>query len=148
MPGILSLALTLMGLAFGSLSIVAEAADGRQAVDVIREHDPDLVFLDVQMPGLTGLEVVSEVGADRMPPVVFVTAYDEYAVKAFETSAIDYLVKPFEPEDGKHCRQLVPLGPVLQGHIPFCKGEELRGGVGGFENPQAHAHSLRGPPAL
>jgi two-component system LytT family response regulator len=80
------------------VAVVAEAADGRQAVDAIREHKPDLVFLDVQMPGLTGLEVVSEVGADQMPPVVFVTAYDEYAVKAFETSAIDYLVKPFSDD--------------------------------------------------
>ena len=78
--------------------VLAECADGRQAVDAIRKHDPDLVFLDVQMPGLTGLEVVSEVGASNMPPVVFVTAYDEYAVKAFETSAIDYLVKPFSDE--------------------------------------------------
>ncbi len=80
------------------MEVVAEAADGVQAVEAIRAHDPDLVFLDVQMPGLTGLEVVSEVGADRMPPVVFVTAYDEYAVKAFETSAIDYLVKPFSDD--------------------------------------------------
>lgn len=78
--------------------VLAECADGRQAVDAIRTHDPDLVFLDVQMPGLTGLEVVSEVGTSKMPPVVFVTAYDEYAVKAFETSAIDYLVKPFSDE--------------------------------------------------
>jgi len=80
------------------VEVVAEASDGRQAVEAIREHQPDLVFLDVQMPGLTGLEVVSEVGTDRMPPVVFVTAYDEYAVKAFETSAIDYLVKPFSDD--------------------------------------------------
>lgn len=78
--------------------IVAEASDGHGAVEAIRLHEPDLVFLDVQMPGLTGLEVVSEIGADRMPAVVFVTAYDEYAVKAFETSAIDYLVKPFSDE--------------------------------------------------
>ena len=80
------------------IRIVGEAADGPGAVEAIRTHAPDLVFLDVQMPGLTGLEVVSEVGADRMPPVVFVTAYDEYAVKAFETSAIDYLVKPFSDD--------------------------------------------------
>jgi len=77
---------------------VAEASDGPGAVEAIRLHKPDLVFLDVQMPGLTGLEVVSEIGADRMPAVVFVTAYDEYAVKAFETNAIDYLVKPFSDE--------------------------------------------------
>lgn len=80
------------------MQVVEECADGPQAVEAIRRHRPDLVFLDVQMPGLTGLEVVAEIGADRMPPVVFVTAYDEYAVKAFETSAIDYLVKPFSDE--------------------------------------------------
>lgn len=80
------------------MQVVEECADGPQAVEAIRRHDPDLVFLDVQMPGLTGLEVVAEIGADRMPPVVFVTAYNEYAVKAFETSAIDYLVKPFSDE--------------------------------------------------
>jgi len=80
------------------IHVVGEAADGPGAVEAIRTHEPDLVFLDVQMPGLTGLEVVSEVGTDRMPPVVFVTAYDEYAVKAFETSAIDYLVKPFSDD--------------------------------------------------
>ncbi|MDA0378168.1 MAG: response regulator [Bacteroidetes bacterium] len=80
------------------IRVVEECADGLQAVAAIRTHQPDLVFLDVQMPGLTGLEVVAEIGADRMPPVVFVTAYDEYAVKAFETSAIDYLVKPFSDE--------------------------------------------------
>lgn len=80
------------------MQVVGEASDGPGAVEAIRTHQPDLVFLDVQMPGLTGLEVVSEVGTDRMPPVVFVTAYDEYAVKAFETSAIDYLVKPFSDD--------------------------------------------------
>ena len=80
------------------MHVVGECADGLQAVDSIRKLRPDLIFLDVQMPGLTGLEVVTEVGPESMPPVVFVTAYNEYAVKAFETSAIDYLVKPFSDE--------------------------------------------------
>jgi len=80
------------------MRVVAEASDGPGAVEAIRNHAPDLVFLDVQMPGLTGLEVISEVGVARMPPVVFVTAFNEYAVKAFETSAIDYLVKPFSDD--------------------------------------------------
>jgi len=80
------------------MRVVAEASDGPGAVEAIRNHTPDLVFLDVQMPGLTGLEVISEVGVARMPPVVFVTAFNEYAVKAFETSAIDYLVKPFSDD--------------------------------------------------
>jgi len=80
------------------MRVVAEASDGPGAVEAIRNHAPDLVFLDVQMPGLTGLEVISEVGVARMPPVVFVTAFNEYAVKAFETSAIDYLVNPFSDD--------------------------------------------------
>ena len=80
------------------MNIVGEAADGNQAVEMIQKLDPDLVFLDVQMPGRTGLDVVADIGADNMPTVVFVTAYDEYAVKAFETSAIDYLVKPFSDQ--------------------------------------------------
>jgi two-component system LytT family response regulator len=78
--------------------IVGECADGLDAVATIREMNPDLVFLDVQMPGLTGFQVVAEVGAESMPAVVFATAYDEYAVKAFETSAVDYLVKPYTDE--------------------------------------------------
>jgi two-component system LytT family response regulator len=78
--------------------VVGECADGETAVRTIRELEPDLVFLDVQMPGLTGLEVVEEIGAANMPTVVFATAFDEYAVKAFEASAIDYLVKPFSDE--------------------------------------------------
>ena len=78
--------------------VIGEAADGQSAVESIRELEPDLVFLDVQMPVLTGMDVVAEIGASNMPAVVFATAYDEYAVKAFEASAIDYLIKPFSDE--------------------------------------------------
>jgi len=80
------------------VTIVDEAADGPQAVRQIREHEPDLVFLDVQMPEMTGLEVVREVGVDRMPLTIFVTAYDEYALDAFEAQALDYLLKPIDEE--------------------------------------------------
>ena len=78
------------------VSVVGQCADGAQAVEAILRHEPDLVFLDVQMPGCDGFEVVSRVGKDRMPGVIFVTAYDRYAVRAFEHHAIDYLLKPFE----------------------------------------------------
>jgi two-component system LytT family response regulator len=78
--------------------VVGEAADGPQAVQHIREQDPDLVFLDVQMPEMTGLEVVREVGVDQMPVTIFVTAYDEYALDAFEAQALDYLLKPTDEE--------------------------------------------------
>ena len=73
-----------------------EASDGRQAVDTVREHRPDLVFLDVQMPALDGFEVVAEVGPEAMPTTVFVTAFDQYAVRAFDVAAVDYLLKPFD----------------------------------------------------
>jgi two-component system LytT family response regulator len=77
------------------IELVGECADGQQAVNAIQQQHPDLVFLDVQMPVCDGFGVIEQVGADRMPPVVFVTAYDEYALKAFEVHAIDYLLKPF-----------------------------------------------------
>ena len=80
--------------------IVAECANGRQAVESIHQEKPDLIFLDVQMPRLNGLEVCQAAAAagTTMPLVVFVTAYDEYALKAFEVHAIDYLLKPFDRE--------------------------------------------------
>jgi two-component system LytT family response regulator len=80
------------------IEIVGECGDGRSAVAAIRELAPDLVFLDVQMPELDGLGVVAAVGAERMPATVFVTAFDQYAVRAFDVSAVDYLLKPFDAE--------------------------------------------------
>ena len=80
------------------VTVVGEAADGPEAVRRIETHDPDLVFLDVQMPEMSGLEVVREVGVDTMPLTIFVTAYDQYALDAFEAHALDYLLKPIEEE--------------------------------------------------
>lgn len=79
----------------GDIEVVGEAENGRQAVGAIREHRPDVVFLDVQMPQLDGFGVVAEVGVQHMPLVVFVTAFDEHALRAFEVHALDYLLKPF-----------------------------------------------------
>jgi two-component system LytT family response regulator len=76
--------------------IAAEAGTGREAVDAIRLASPDVVFLDVAMPELNGFEVLASLPADEAPLVVFVTAYDEHAVRAFEVNAVDYLLKPFE----------------------------------------------------
>jgi two-component system, LytTR family, response regulator len=73
---------------------VSEARNGREAIALIREKKLDLVLLDVQMPRIDGFAVVHTVGADRMPPVIFVTAHDQYAIRAFEIAAIDYLLKP------------------------------------------------------
>jgi two-component system LytT family response regulator len=80
------------------VAVVAECANGFEAVAAIRELAPDLVFLDVQMPGMSGLEVLREVWPLHVPVVVFVTAYDKYALQAFEVSAVDYLLKPFDAE--------------------------------------------------
>ena len=79
-----------------STELVAEAGDATTAVSAIVSHRPDLVFLDVQMPGGTGFDVISGVGAAAMPRVIFVTAYDRYALRAFEVHALDYLLKPFD----------------------------------------------------
>jgi len=76
------------------VSAIHEAKNGRDAVEAIRTSRPDLVFLDVQMPGMDGFSVLQKVGPERMPPVIFVTAHDRYAIRAFEINAIDYLLKP------------------------------------------------------
>lgn len=81
-----------------NVDIVGEADNGLAAVERIRSLRPDLVFLDVQMPGKTGLEVVREIGVDEMPLTIFVTAYDRHALEAFEVAAVDYLVKPFDDD--------------------------------------------------
>ena len=80
------------------IEVVAECKGGRSAVEQILARSPDLVFLDIQMPDLDGFGVIAEVGAARMPAVVFVTAFDQYALRAFEVHAFDYLLKPFEGE--------------------------------------------------
>ena len=80
------------------LEIAGECGDGRSAVDAIRDLKPDLVLLDVQMPEMDGFEVIAAVGVDRMPPVVFITAWDQFALRAFEVHALDYLLKPFDDE--------------------------------------------------
>ena len=77
------------------IEVVGEAADGGDAVELLRRIHPDLLFLDVQMPVMNGFEVIESVPSDQLPIVVFVTAYDRYALKAFETHALDYLLKPF-----------------------------------------------------
>jgi DNA-binding LytR/AlgR family response regulator len=82
----------------GDVDVVAQGKNGVEAVQLIREHNPDLVFLDVQMPGLDGFGVIKKL-LDRkhpIPKIVFATAFDQYAVKAFEVNAVDYLLKPFD----------------------------------------------------
>lgn len=80
------------------VAVIGEVGDGQQAVEAIRDQHPDLVFLDVQMPGLDGFGVLRELEGEDLPHVVFVTAYDQYALKAFDVHALDYVLKPFNAE--------------------------------------------------
>jgi two-component system LytT family response regulator len=80
------------------IEVIGECKDGLSAVASIQKLQPELVFLDVQMPGATGFEVIQAIGAEKMPFVIFVTAYDRYALRAFDVHAIDYLLKPFDRE--------------------------------------------------
>ena len=120
------------------VELVGECANGREAVEAIQEKAPDLVFLDVQMPELGGFGVVEAVGADRMPPTLFVTAFDRHAVQAFEVNALDYLLKPFDEErfqkamarfrDWRHAHQeAVDAGPGLQAQLQALL-DQLSGG--------------------
>ena len=78
------------------VEIVGEAGSGQAALELIRKHSPDLIFLDIQMPEMDGFGVLERIEAERMPVVVFVTAFDRYALRAFEFHALDYLLKPFD----------------------------------------------------
>src|SRR5918912_3103258 len=95
-PGRLALRQQLAALP--DAEIVAECGDGASAVEAIERHAPDVLFLDVQLGGGSGLDVLERVGADAVPAIVFVTAYDRYAVRAFEAHAVDYLLKPIDPD--------------------------------------------------
>jgi two-component system LytT family response regulator len=92
------------------INITEECANGLQAVKAILEKEPDLVFLDIQMPGMDGFEVIRTIGVENMPAIIFVTAYDQYAVKAFESHAFDYLLKPFNSKRLLHAvERVMPL---------------------------------------
>src|SRR5881227_3521711 len=80
---------------FGEIEVIDEAANVQEGVEKIEQHNPDLIFLDIQMPGKTGFDLLEEL--ERSPKVIFTTAYDEFALKAFEVNALDYLLKPVEP---------------------------------------------------
>jgi two-component system LytT family response regulator len=80
------------------IEIAGEASSGPDALDLIRKLEPDLIFLDIQMPGMTGFELLEALGETPVPQVIFTTAYDEFALRAFEVNALDYLLKPVAPE--------------------------------------------------
>jgi two-component system LytT family response regulator len=81
---------------FGEIEVIDEASNAQEGLEKIEQHNPDLIFLDIQMPGKTGFDLLEEL--DRSPKVIFTTAYDEFALKAFEVNALDYLLKPVEPK--------------------------------------------------
>ena len=118
------------------VDVVGESADGDAAVKAIRELEPDLVFLDVQMPKKSGLDVVREIGAEQMPMTIFVTAFDRYALEAFDVAAIDYLVKPFDDERFeqafRRARRAVELGAVSRLSSQLIAAlQVVQGGAGG-----------------
>ena len=90
--------LTSLLAAEPDIEVLGQCRDGEEAVRGIMDHTPDLVFLDVQMPAMNGFEVIEAVGSERMPLVIFVTAYDQHALKAFQVRALDYVLKPFDRE--------------------------------------------------
>lgn len=90
------LMIRLQGVA--DFEVVGEASNGRAALQAIRDHRPDLVFLDIEMPGLSGFDVLRQLPTESMPMIVFVTAFDRYAIQAFEARAVDYLLKPVDEE--------------------------------------------------
>lgn len=106
--------------AIGGITVLAEATNGIEAVDLVRKHNPDLLFLDVQMPGLDGFAVLKKLRTLRIPipQIVFATAYDQYAVQAFDVNAADYLLKPF---DRKRVEQTVEKASISLGN----NGESL-----------------------
>ena len=104
------------------VSVVAECATGHEAVAAVDAHDPDVLFLDVRMPGLSGVEVLDALGPRAVPAVVFVTAYDAHAVRAFEQEAIDYLLKPIGDDRFKQTmtrvRERLAAHSALGGRMP------------------------------
>jgi two-component system LytT family response regulator len=116
------------------ISVVAECQNGEEAVVVVRRESPDIVFLDVQMPGLNGFEVLLKLNGSSPPAVVFTTAHDQYAVRAFEIHAVDYLLKPFDRErlrvalDRARTRVSAPKNTDLQAKLAAML-EDLKAGA-------------------
>ncbi len=121
------------------VELVAECADGAAAVAAVRRHRPQLLFLDVQMPELDGFGVLAELAAEETPAVVFVTAYDAHALRAFEVQALDYLLKPFS--DPRFEQALARARREIAEHGLAALARRIRGLVGGRGGPPAAAVS-------
>lgn len=107
------------------VEVIGEAGDGERAAEAIRTLDPDVVFLDIEMPAMDGFQVIEAVGVEAMPPVIFVTAYDEFALRAFEAHALDYVLKPVEPE--RFSRALDRTRKLLRGSAGHALDRRLEG---------------------
>src|SRR5438874_10250245 len=106
---------------FPEIEVIDEACNAEEGLQKIENHNPDLIFLDIQMPGKTGFDMLGEL--DHAPQVIFTTAYDEYALKAFEVNALDYLLKPVEP------RRLADAIEKLRKAHPGAPGERINGHI-------------------
>jgi len=104
--------------------VVAECWDGRQTVAFVHDHKPDLLLLDIQMPDLDGFQVLEQIPAEQMPVVIFTTAYDQYAIRAFEAHAMDYLLKPFDQRRLHHAMERVK-DELLRSHEHSLKARIL-----------------------
>jgi two-component system, LytTR family, response regulator len=138
-PGRLALRQQLAALP--DAEIVAECGDGPSAVESILRHAPDVLFLDVQLGGVSGLDVLERVGADAVPAIVFVTAYDRYAVRAFEAHAVDYLLKPIDPDRFREAWQRASVRVQQERDEPDRRVAAL---VGGGATQQLERFVVRG----
>jgi two-component system response regulator LytT len=128
--------------AFPEVSVIAQGKNGLEAVALIKEHDPDLVFLDVQMPGLDGFGVIKKLVERklRVPQIVFATAFDNYAVHAFEVNAVDYVLKPFDKS--RIAKAIQRAKKMLDAHISPVERLETLVEQLGAGNPQAKSSQL------
>jgi two-component system LytT family response regulator len=122
------------------IAVVAETRNGRETVRALRELKPELVFLDVQMPELDGFGVLREIGSKHMPAVIFVTAYDEFAVRAFDAHALDYLVKP--PEEARFAEAVERMRDRLQKSKAFDLSRKLSALLASHEKERAKQRIL------
>lgn len=106
------------------LQLMTECSDGFEGVKAIQQHEPDLIFLDIQMPGKTGFDMLAEL--ERVPLVIFTTAYNEFALKAFEVNALDYLLKPIEPKRLADAIQKLQLAEIKEARA---EGENINNSI-------------------
>jgi two-component system LytT family response regulator len=124
-------------------AIMAECGDGAEALAALTQHDIDLLFLDVQMPGLDGFQTLESLGTERVPIIVFVTAFNDYALRAFDVSALDYLLKPFDRE--RFEKTLARVEERLAGREKAEMSGELREFLRTLSTTAAPAHVSRFP---